>query len=302
MARLLSTHDIDEFSPAKRIPDTAITPLIISNVRRLHEIHDLERFLREIICDPNDTPHGPTEIADILTTHIHVNADKKVAAFVLKGRSFTKVSSKDVTHQFAKLRTIPNLGVMVFVAVGVIHDDAQRDFIQAALDADCDYLIVDSHEVARILIGEEKVCPQDGLPFDEAGTCPNAHVRDEGIPLVMTVREKHQYTVMNQQDVSHGGAKRYSATILLDRHYPRAVIKDIVEEVTERLKTSCYYRNDSVKARWGTEPAHVVWLYVAYDPSDIRNVNWVCRFAGLTTTWRRRCSQCRSTETKSSTK
>ena len=277
MGRLISIHDIDEFSATKRIPDAAVSSQIISNVRKLHEIDELERFLRVIICDPNDTPLGPTEIADMLTTHIHINTEQKVAGCVLKGRSFAKVSSKHVTHQFAKLRTIPDLGLMAFVAVGVIQDDAQRDFIQAALDSGCDYLIIDAHDCARLLIGEEKLCPQDGLPFDEAGACPDGHVRDEGIPLVMTVREKRQFTVMNQQDVSHAGAKRYSATVLLDCHYSHEVIKDIVQEVTDHLTNSCYYRNDLVKARWAREPAHAVSLFVAYDPTDIRNANWVCR-------------------------
>jgi len=32
-----------------------------------------------------------------------------------------------------------------------------------------------------------------------------------------------------------------------------------------------------VKARWGKNPAHVVWLFIAYDLEDIQNANWVCR-------------------------
>ncbi len=277
MARLISIHDIDEFAVVKAVPDAAITPAIISSVRELHEIDELERFLREILYDPNDTPHGPTEIADILSTHVRVKGSKRVAGFVLKGRSFKKVHAKHVTHQFAKLRTIPDLGLMVFLAIGDIQDDAQRDFIQAALDEGCDYLIVDAHDCARLLIAYEKICPQDGTPFAETGACSQGHLRDEGIPLVMKVREKRQYTVRSQQDVSHAGAKRYSATVLLDRHYPREVVKDIVVKVTKELRKSCYYRNDMVKARWGNTPAHVVWLFVAYDLADIQTSNWVCR-------------------------
>jgi len=166
---------------------------------------------------------------------------------------------------------------MVFGAVGNIQDDAQRDFIQTAIDAECDYLVIDAQDLARLLIAYEKICPKDGTPYDEMGTCKNGHVRDKGLPLEMEVREKARYTIMNQRDESHAGAKRYSAIILLDRHYPREVIKGIIEEATEKLKYSNYYRNERVKARWGKTPAHVVWLSIVYDLEDVQNANWVCR-------------------------
>jgi len=277
MGKLIKIHDIDQFSELKSIQDAAINESILSNIRNLDEKKEIERFVREILYDPNETAHGPTEIADILTTHVNVRGDKRLAAFVLKGKSFSKVSSKNVTYQFAKLRQIPKLGLMVFGAVGNIQDDAQRDFVQSAIDATCDYLIIDVHDWARLLIAYEKICPRDGTPYDETGTCKNGHVRDEGLTLEMEVREKVRYTILNQRDVSHAGAKRCSSIILLDRHYPKDVIRTVIHEATEKLKYSNYYRNERVKARWGKTPAHVVWLFIAYDLEDIQNVNWVCR-------------------------
>lgn len=277
MGRLIKIHDIDKFSEVKNIPDVAINETILSNVRDLDEKSELERFVREILYDLNETPHGPTEIADILTSHTHIRGDKQLTAFVLKGKSFKKVSSKDVTHQFAKLRQIPELGLMVFGAVGNIQDDAQRDFVQVAADARCNYLIIDAHDWARLLIAFEKICPKDGTPYDNTGTCKNSHVRDEGLTLEMEVSEKKRYTVVKQRDVSHFGAKRYSAFILLDTHYPKDLIRTIIQEATEKLKYSNYYCNDRVKERWGQTPAHVVWLFIAYDLDDIQNANWVYR-------------------------
>jgi len=277
MGRLIKIHDIDEFSEIKPIPDASISEKILSNIRNLDEKSEMERFLREILYDPNVTPHGPTEIADILTSHMHVGGDKRLAAFVLKGKSFQRVSSRDVTHQFAKLRQIQELGLMVFGAVGNIQDDAQRDFVQTAIDAGCDYLIIDAQDWARLLIAYEKICPKDGTSFDDTGTCKYGHVQDEGLALEMEVREKIRYTIVNQRDVSHPGAKRYSATILLDRHYPKDVIRTIIQDVTRKLKYSSYYRNERVKARWGNSPAHVVWLFIAYDLEDVQNANWICR-------------------------
>ncbi len=277
MARLIEIYEIDEFSEVKTIPDVAISKDILCNIRNLDEKDEMEQFIREILCDPNETPHGPTEIGDILTDHLHVRGDKRPTAFVLKGKGFQRISSRAVTHQFAKLRQIPNLDLMVFVAVGNIQDDARRDFIQTAIDAGCDYLIIDAQDLARLLITYEKICPKDGTPYDEMGTCKNGHARDKGLFLEMEVREKARYTIFNQRDVSHAGAKRYSATILLDRHYPREVIKGIIGEATGRLKYSNYYRNERVRAWWGKTPAHVVWLFIAYDLEDIQNANWACR-------------------------
>ena len=277
MGRIIKIHEIDEFSEIRIIPDAAINDTILSNIRKLDEKTEMERFVREIIYDPNETPHGPTEITDIMTSHVRVRGNKRLTAFVLKGKSFQKVSSKRVTHQFAKLRQIPQLNLMVFGAVGNIQDDAQKDFFQSAIDAGCDYLIIDAQDWARLFIAYEKVCPKDGTTYDNTGTCINGHVRDEGLSLEMEVREKIQYTIVRQKDVSHAGAKRYSATILLDRHYPKDVIRTTIQEATEKLKYSKYYRNERVKARWGKIPAHVVWLFIAYDLDDIRNVNWICR-------------------------
>jgi hypothetical protein len=67
MGRLLKIHEVDEFADVRAIPDAAISGLVLSNVRDLDEETDLEPAFREILYDPNETPHGPTEIADILT-------------------------------------------------------------------------------------------------------------------------------------------------------------------------------------------------------------------------------------------
>ncbi|MCD4843287.1 MAG: hypothetical protein K8R25_02250 [Methanosarcinales archaeon] len=277
MGRLVKIHDVDEFSEIKAIHDATINEAILNETRNLDEKSKMERFIREILYDPNETPHGPTEIADILTSHVHVRGNKRLTAFVLKGKSFTRVSSKKVTHQFAKLRQIPELGLIVFGAVGNIQDDAQRDFVQTAIDTGCDYLIIDAQDWARLFIAYEKICPKDGTPYDDTGTCTNRHVRDEGLALEMKVRDKLSYTIVSQRDVSHAGAKRYSATIILDKHYSKDVIRTIIQKATEKLKYDNYYRNERVKARWHEIPAHVVWLFIAHDLEDVRNVNWICR-------------------------
>ena len=144
MGRLIKIQDLDQFCEVVNIPGAAITADILESVRQLDERQDLEPMLREVLCDPTETPHGPTEIADILTTKVRVRGEQRLAAFVVKGKSFAKVRSKDIDHQIIRLRQLPNLGVMALVAVGHIQDSAQRDFLQMAKDAGCDYLIIEA--------------------------------------------------------------------------------------------------------------------------------------------------------------
>ena len=263
------------------IPNGAVCDAIISNIRKLDEKDEVERFLQEILFDPNETPHGPTEIADILTCNIHVRGKAVLTAAVLKGKAWPKVRSKDITHQFAKLRQIPQLGLMILGAVGDLQDDAIRDFVQTAEDAGTDYMILDAQGLARLFIAYDKICPQDGLPFGDEGACPNGHVLDEGITLQMKVREEPQVTILSQRDVSHGGAKRYSVNVLLDKHYPREVIRSVIEQITQEIRESQYYRSERVKSHFGKKPADVVWLHIATDLEDVRNANWICQTAWI---------------------
>ena len=240
MGKLIKAQDIDEFSEIITIPDKAITETIILNVRKLDEEKDFERAIKEILYDPNETPHDPTEIADIITS-LHIHGIKKNAVFVLKGKSYPKVTSKIVSHQFLKLRQISDLGLAVFAAAGNIQDDAQRDFIQTAINIGCDYLILDAQDIARLLIAYEKICSKDGTTYDHSGTCQNGHTLDKGITVEIEAKEKYRFTITQQKDVSHGGAKRYSAVILTDRYYQKDLLRKIISDATKKLKYSNYY-------------------------------------------------------------
>lgn len=277
MGRLIDIHEIDEFSEVVTVPLKAVTDEILSSIRHLDEKREMEPFLRQILYDPNETPHGPTEIADILTTHVHVTGEKQLAAFVLKGKSWPKVSARDVAHQLTRVRQVQGLGLLVLSAVGDIQDDAQRDFFQIASDGRYDHLIIDAGDLARLLIAYDKICPRDGTPYDETGMCREGHWLDEGIRIEIDVREEIRYSVLKLKDVSHAGAKRYRGTILLDRHYPRDVIREVIQESTHALRHENYYRNEHTKSRWGETPAHVVWMFIAHDLEDVAAPNWVCR-------------------------
>lgn len=274
---LIEISAIDEFSEIQRIPRESISEKIVQNIRSLNEKEELEPLIRNIIHDYNYTPHGPTEIADIISTNLHIHGKKKITGIVLKGKSFTKVSSKDVGHQFLKLSHIPEIGLMIFCAVGIIQDDAQRDFILCAKNAESDYLIIDATDCARLLITYEKICHHDGLPFDSCGRCSSGHEKPTEQILEIPTREMFKYSVLKEGDASYGAAKRYSAILLINPHYSHDIIRSIIREKTEEMKHREYYRNKHVEERWGETQAHVVWLYIASNLEDVQNFNWRCR-------------------------
>lgn len=96
-----------------------------------------------------------------------------------------------------------------------------------------------------------------------------------GIQVVS--KSKIRYDLLKQEDVSHAGAKRYSAQILIDSKYSKVEIKSVIDEVTGSLIKSNYYKNEKLKEYFGEKEADVVWLFVANRLSDVRNANWICR-------------------------
>ena len=110
MSRLVKIQDIDQFYEIVHVPEGVITPDVLDSVRQLDERCDLEPMLREVLWDP-ETPHGPTEIADILSTKVRVRGKPSLAAFVVKGKSFVKVRSAHIVHQVIRLRQLPSLAL-----------------------------------------------------------------------------------------------------------------------------------------------------------------------------------------------
>jgi len=49
----------------RRVPAESVSEQRVEAVRKLDEREELERYTRLILHDPNETTHGPAEIADI---------------------------------------------------------------------------------------------------------------------------------------------------------------------------------------------------------------------------------------------
>lgn len=277
MSRLIKPQDVDQFERILRVPEASVSAAVLTGVRGLDERRELEPAMQEILFDPNETPHGPTEIVDVLTTRAIVRGERKLTGIILKGRGTPKVRSRDVAHQFIRARTIPGLQLLILCAVGDIEDDAQRDFVTTALDAGADYLILDRVDTARLLLAYEKICPIDGTRYSEEGVCSNGHGMDKGISLEVRVREDLVREIPRLQDVSTAGAKRYSAVILTDRHYDREAMRMVLTTALAEVRTANYHRNDFLKKRWSGTDAHVVWLFLGCSHEDMRSGNWRAR-------------------------
>ena len=122
------------------------------------------------MSDPNATPHGPAEMFDIFTHRVTVAGEQGLAAFILKGRSFSTVRPHDVSHQIFRLRDARGLRFAVFAAVGNVLDRVKHEFVTTALDLGLDYALFDANDIARLMIGYGFICPRDGKRL-ETGRC-----------------------------------------------------------------------------------------------------------------------------------
>jgi hypothetical protein len=95
--------------------------------------------------------------------------------------------------------------------------------------------------------------------------------------LCRSVVHSDSFSLLSLKDVSHVGAKRYSADLLIHGRLSKAEIISVVKKVTRDLITREYYQNDLIKQRWANTPAKVVWLFVYLALEDGKNTNWICR-------------------------
>jgi len=167
---LKTVDDFDSFSAVRSVAANSISPRLVAAVKKLDEREELEPYLRLILHDPNETPHGPAEIADIFTHKLSIRKLTGMAAFILKGRSFKTVRPKDVAHQIFRLEKIAGLAIAIFAAPGTILDAAKDHFVSTALRLGCNYSIFDAIDLARLFVAYGFLCPRDARKII-AGRC-----------------------------------------------------------------------------------------------------------------------------------
>jgi superfamily II DNA or RNA helicase len=170
MASLIRLEDFDNFKDTRDYPADLILPAVLNTVRQLDEREELEPYVRAILFDTNDTPHGPVEIVDILTHKVTVSRETGLAAFILKGKSFPTVRHHQVAHQIYRLEKISGLRFTVFGAAGSVLDPAKEQFCATAERLGCLYAIFDAMDLARLFVAYGFLCPRDGQKII-AGRC-----------------------------------------------------------------------------------------------------------------------------------
>jgi hypothetical protein len=159
---LFNLVSVDNFEAVRGVAPRNIDAAAIATVRSLDEKEEIETWLQAILYDTNRTPHGPSEIADILTHKISVKGRVGLAAFILKGKSFPTVRPSHISHQIFRLERLQDLNFAVLGASGTVLDEVKDQFISTAKRLNWDYAMLDAHDLARLFIAFGFLCPRDG--------------------------------------------------------------------------------------------------------------------------------------------
>ncbi|MGZ5120749.1 MAG: DEAD/DEAH box helicase family protein [Burkholderiales bacterium] len=128
----------------------------------MDEKMEIEPWVQAILHDTNRTPHGPSELVDILTHKVAVRGRIGLAAFILKGKSFPTVRPANVGHQILRLPRIRDLSFAVLGASGNVLDEVKEQFVATATQYQWDYCFLDAHDLSRLFIAFGFLCPRDG--------------------------------------------------------------------------------------------------------------------------------------------
>jgi superfamily II DNA or RNA helicase len=174
MSLLIPIEAFENFKEIKDFPITEIPKVVLSDliqkVTELDEREEFEPWLRSILADGAQTPHGPAEIVDIFTHHITANGRHGMAAFILKGKSFPTVKPVDVAHQIYRLKKIEGLEFALFAAPGIVLDAAKEQFCNTCEEIGCHYSILNAEDLARLFVAYGFFCPRDATRIS-SGRC-----------------------------------------------------------------------------------------------------------------------------------
>lgn len=123
--------------------------------------------------------------------------------------------------------------------------------------------VVSTGKGRKILIPKNQKVNKDSLP--------------KLLDLLTPIVPPSRYTIVQERDVSHGLAKRYSYEIVLNGTLSKAQIATVVRGVTSRGRTNQYHRNRPSRDRWQGQEADVVWTLVYPSAEDRARSNWICR-------------------------
>jgi hypothetical protein len=257
----LELTEIDEFHKARWV-SPQIAERLIERIGDMLEEDELQALLSQVVHEHDQTPHGPTEIGDTLTI-LHRAGEPMNASFVLKGRSFKKVTPGEVTHQIVKTRRLDDLDLIILGAVNDIHHEAVETLMELAKDREQHYLVLRAQDFARIFLAYRKICPNCGAPLQACENCGECDQPVEWTDLRYTVPEKVRYERLNWKDTSVKGLVRTSINLRVDEHYTKDGIYYLLEKAVS-----------DARSEFGSE---MVYVFAYESVTDHNNNNWICR-------------------------
>ena len=170
MSKLVLAEAYDSFRIMKDVAPADVSPALLRAMRGMDEREEMEPFLRLILADDAQTPHGPAELVDIFTHKLTFSGLSGMAAFILKGKSFATIRPSDVAHQIYRLEKIDGLRFAVFAAAGTMLDQAKEQFCSTCERLGLQYSFLDATDLARLFIAAGFFCPRDGARIS-SGRC-----------------------------------------------------------------------------------------------------------------------------------
>jgi superfamily II DNA or RNA helicase len=211
MSLLIPIEAFDKFKEVKDFPVTEILPdafqALVKAVKDLDEREEFEPWLRSILVDGTQTPHGPAEIVDILTP-VTARGQHGMAAFILKGKSFSTVRPADVGHQIYRLKKIEGLKFAVFAAPGTILDAAKEQFCATCEEIGCHYSVFHAEDLVRLFVAYGFFCPRDGNRII-SGRC-----RSCGYSPNKRILNLLQKEALEGLSIAHGQRKKSGLVVL----------------------------------------------------------------------------------------
>jgi hypothetical protein len=269
-AGMIRPEAVDEFRELLRTPKPATS--VVGGLRTADEKSQLEPALMRIIGEVDETPHGPTEIADLTTVHLRVFGRPAFTGIVIKGRARKTVRAADVADQLQRAAALPSIGLVVLAAVGDIQDDAKHRLAWLADKAGADWLVLDRSDLAHLFVAYGELCPSDGS-WTTNGVCAVCGwTRDAA-----SARLPAEPTILSLEDSSHGNARRYGVHLLVPAGQTRADVVEMIRAALPTLRAQDYSRSELVEARHAGRLADVLFMFVYDDIRDRPGANWICR-------------------------
>lgn len=267
---LVRPEAVDELRGIATAPP--IASAIVDGLRQADERSQVEPALMRVIGEVDETPHGPTEIADITTAHLRVLGRPAFAGIVIKGKASRTVRATEIADQLQRAAALPSVGLIVLVAVGDIQDDAKQRLAWLADRVKADWLILDRGDLARLFVAYGELCPNDGSWLG-GKACAKCDYRRPTPGRV----GRPPYTILSLEDVSTGAAKRYGVHLLVPPGLRDEEIEARVRTAIPALRAQRYTRNKQVESAHGRRLADVIFLFVYEDVTDRPFANWICR-------------------------